>query len=194
MHLSHIEEDVLAWYPNFDRHERVGATFRPGLKVAPGTKTVRQGPADIETAADIRADYAHYRRIGHAGSIQSASRLDCEVVAPDGTVYPKGTTVPQRADFNTIDNPFAWSSTPGRDQLSDEPAPGVHFVVFNPTSDDFRRVRLAMDGILPDGTRLAFEPRTIGQGINSVFHATHRQNFLVPPRAHRSFPLAELRA
>jgi len=27
-----------------------------------------------------------------------------------------------------------------------------------------------------------------------VFHATHRQNFLVPPRTHRSFPLAERRA
>jgi hypothetical protein len=28
--------------------------------------------------------------------------------------------------------------------------------------------------------------------VNSaVLHTTHRQNFLVPPRAHRSFPLVE---
>jgi hypothetical protein len=27
-----------------------------------------------------------------------------------------------------------------------------------------------------------------------VLTTTHRQNFLVPPRRHRSFPLAELRA
>jgi hypothetical protein len=28
--------------------------------------------------------------------------------------------------------------------------------------------------------------------MNSVLRTTHRQNFLVPPRAHRAFPLAEL--
>ena len=45
----------------------------------------------------------------------------------------------------------------------------------------------------PTGVKLQFSAAgTIGQGINPVFHATHRQNFLVPPRAHRSFPLAEL--
>ena len=69
------------------------------------------------------------------------------------------------------------------------PAAGLHFVVFNPSSDDFRRNRLAMDGVLPDGTGLAFEPGARGQGFNSVLVTTHRQNFLVPPRRHRSFPL-----
>jgi hypothetical protein len=108
-------------------------------------------------------------------------------------VYRKGTAVPQRADFNTLDNPFTWSAHRVRDRMADTPVAGTHFVVFNSTADDFRRMRLAMDGILPDGTRLELAPRAIGQGINSVFHATHRQNFLVPPRAHRSFPLSELR-
>jgi hypothetical protein len=78
--------------------------------------------------------------------------------------------------------------------MSPTPHAGTHFVVFNPTADDFRRVRLAMDGILPDGVRLDFAPRSIGQGINAVVHATHRQNFLVPPRDHRAFPLSELKA
>ena len=51
-----------------------------------------------------------------------------------------------------------------------------------------------MDGSLPDGTTLAFEPRAEGQGFNSILRTTRRQNFLVPPRAHRSFPLSELRS
>jgi hypothetical protein len=68
----------------------------------------------------------------------------------------------------------------------------VHFVVFNPTSDDFHRNRLAMDGHLPDGTVLKMEQRSEGQGFNAVLQTTHRQNFLVPPRAHRALPLAEL--
>ena len=49
-----------------------------------------------------------------------------------------------------------------------------------------------MDGVLPDGTKLPVAPQSRAQGFNSVLTTTHRQNFLVPPRAHRSFPLAEL--
>ena len=79
-----------------------------------------------------------------------------------------------------------------RRQRLRRPCGGVHFVVFNPTSDDFHRVRNAMDGVLPDGTTLPFEPRAEGQGFNSILRTTRRQNFLVPPRAHRSFPLSEL--
>jgi len=141
----------------------------------------------------VRDDYKRHGRIGHAGAIQTASRLQRDITGADGTVFRKGTAVPQRADFNTLDNPFTWSAHQARDRMAETPAAGTHFVVFNPTADDFRRVRLAMDGILPNGAKLDFPPRTIGQGINPVFHATHRQNFLVPPRAHRSFPLSELR-
>ena len=193
MHLSHIYEDLEAWYLNFDHRERVDTTFRPGLDVPRDTLTVAQAPEDIQSAEAVERDYRRYRQIGHSGAIQPASRLAEGVVGPDGTVYPKGTAIPHRADFNTLDNPFFWSAQPERDSLQETPAAGVHFVVFNPTGDDFRRNRLAMDGILPDGTVLAFEPRSRGQGFNHVLVTTHRQNFLVPPRRHRSFPLAELR-
>ena len=100
--------------------------------------------------------------------------------------------MPQRADFNTLDNPFAWSADHAGDGFVETPAAGLHFVVFTPTSDDFRRVRLAMDGVLPNGTKLAFEEGTLGRGFNQVLRTTHRQNFLVPPRRARAFPLAEL--
>jgi hypothetical protein len=194
MQLSHLFENLEAWYLNFDHRERVDTTFRPGLDVPVETLTVPQGPEDVQSTADISAGYEATRRIGHSGSIQSSSRLAEDVTGPDGTVYAKGTAIPQRADFNTLDNPFFWTADRGRDGHSPEPAAGLHFVVFNPASDDFRRNRLAMDGILPDGTVLPFEPRSRGQWFNAVLQTTHRQNFLVPPREHRSFPLAELRA
>jgi hypothetical protein len=194
MHLSHLFEDLEAWYLNFDHRERVDTTFRPGLDVPVQTLTVPQGPDDVQTTAQVAADYDATRRIGHSGSIQPSSRLAEDVTGPDGVLYARGAAIPQRADFNTLDNPFFWSAHPQRDRFVPEPAAGLHFVVFNPTSDDFRRNRLAMDGILPDGTVLPFEPRSRGQGFNAVLQTTHRQNFLVPPRAHRSFPLAELRA
>jgi hypothetical protein len=68
----------------------------------------------------------------------------------------------------------------------------VHFVAFAPTTGLFNRARRAMDGALGDGSKLALDPRAQAQGFNSFIHPTHRQNFLAPPRAHRSFPLAEL--
>jgi hypothetical protein len=188
MHLSHIFEDLEAWYLNFDFQERVDTVFRPGLHVRENVQTVPQGPTAATDAVGVERDFRRLGRIGHSASIQPTSRLPADVVGPDGTVYLKGTAIPQRADFNTLDNPFFWRPA-GVDQA---PSAGVHFVVFNPTSDDFHRNRLAMDGVLPDGTRLRLAPGSRPQGINSVLHTTHRQNFLVPPREHRSFPLAEL--
>jgi hypothetical protein len=189
MHLSHIREDLEAWYLNFDFDERVTTAFRPNLSVRQGVQTVRQGPQDVSTVADVHRDFASSRRIGHSGAIQTTSRLQHDVVGTDGTVYPKGAAVPVRADFNTLDNPFAWSEVPS--EVGDTPAAGVHFAVFNPTGDDFRRNRLAMDGVLPGGSTIRFPPRDRNQGFNSILSTTHRQNFLVPPRRHRSFPLAE---
>jgi hypothetical protein len=193
MHLSHIDEDLEAWYLNFDFDERVTTVFRPGLtNVKQNAQTVAQGPKDVATKAETATQFGKTGRFGHSASIQTSSRLLQDVVGPDGTRYPKGTAIPQRADFNTLDNPFAWSATPEHDKLKSDPSAGVHFVVFNPSSDDFERNRLAMDGVLPDGTKLDVGPRSRAQGFNSVLTTTHRQNFLVPPRRHRSFPLAEL--
>ena len=112
MHLSHIHEDLEAWYLNFDFDERVATAFRPDLNVKQNTQTVRQGPKDVSTEADVHRDYKSSGQIGHSASIQTTSRLERDVVAHDGTVYPKGTAIPVRADFNTLDNPFAWSERP----------------------------------------------------------------------------------
>jgi hypothetical protein len=194
MHLSHMYEDLEAWYGRYDYDERVATAFRPGLPVRSGTLTVREHRTNAYEPDLLVSQYKHTGVIGHSAAIQTASRLAEDVRGTDGTLYKRGTAVPQRADFNTLDHPFAWSSQPVRDDMRAGPAAGVHFVTFQPTSDDFDRVRLAMDGVLPDGTKLYFEPRDRGQGFNSVLRTTHRQNFLVPPREHRSFPLVELLA
>jgi hypothetical protein len=196
MHLSHLREDIQAWYSRFTYSERADRTFQPGITLMPGTLTIT--PTDpVAGPATVERNLFAYRRagaIGHAASLHPASRLQADVVGPDGTLYKKNTAIPQRADFNTLDNPFYWTADPDRDQMRSEPAAGLHFVVFHPTSDDFHRNRLAMDGVMPDGTTIDLTPRERGQGMNSVLHTTHRQNFLVPPRRHRAFPLAELLA
>ncbi len=189
MHLSHLSEDLEAWYVNFSFTQRVDTAFRPHLGVPEGTQTVRQAPEDVANVERVLRDFRTAKTMGHSASIQTSSRLQRDHVADDGTVYPRGTAIPHRADFNTLDNPFFFPS-----EVAAQPQAGVHFVVFNPTSDDFNRNRLAMDGVLPDGSTIPFSPRQRGQGFNDVLRTTHRQNFLVPPRRHRAFPLAELRA
>jgi hypothetical protein len=193
MHLSHLYEDLEVWYGSSHR-DRVDAAFRPTLDVAPGVLTVKQGPAQVESEAGVIADYHRHRRIGHSGSLQPVTRLQHDHQGLDGVLYERGTPIPHRADFNTLDNPFSWSADPAADRMRTTAAAGLHFVVFNPSSDDFSRGRLAMDGVLTDGTVLRFGSGGHGQGFNSVLRTTHRQNFLVPPRAHRSFPLSELPA
>jgi hypothetical protein len=105
-------------------------------------------------------------------------------------LYLKGNPVPQRSDFDTLDNPFFWSARTEVDRQAPGYAAGVHFVIFTPTCDFFHRTRLAMDGRYGNASVPGREPQ--GMGINAFLHTTHRQNFLVPPRVHRSFPLAEL--
>jgi hypothetical protein len=96
-----------------------------------------------------------------------------------------------RGDFNTLDNPFYYTADPAADHYSSTPAAGLHFIEFQPTIAIFNRVRLAMDGHYPDGTVLNVPPRSNHAGINAVLFTTHRQNYMVPPRRHRCFPLAE---
>ena len=192
MHLSHIFEDLEAWFLNFDFAERVTTMIRPETSVPEGTQTIAQTEEDAADSEAVKSDARRHGAFGHSASIQSASRLQDAIVGNDETPYPKGTAIPQRADFDTLDNPFFWSARPDVDRLSNEPAAGVHFVVFNPTSDDFHRNRLAMDGVLPDGTKLEIDPRGRGAGFNAVLRASHRQNYLVPPLRHRAFPLSEL--
>jgi hypothetical protein len=197
MHLSHLFEDLKAWYEgngqiSFASYaDRVRASFRPGLAVPPGTQTVPEGPAQTVNAAAMVKDLKTYGVVGHSSAIQPATRLPQDVIDNYDNLYRAGTAIPQRADFNTLDNPFFYSANPQQDHYSSQPAAGLHFVVFAPTSDAFHRGRLAMDGRYADGTTLKLHPRAVGMGFNAVLTTTHRQNFLVPPRAHRSFPLAE---
>jgi hypothetical protein len=182
--LSHLYENVARWYTSH-YSDRLQIAFRPSLAgVKAGTLTVPQGPSDIESEADVLNDIGSYGMAGHAGSLQPVSRLQESVNG-----YAAGSAIPVRADFNTVDNPFFYTSNPVRDQWSPTPAAGVHFLSYVPTSHYFQRLRAAMDGGLnaADGASASYEAFVNTAGIET----SHRQNFLVPPRAHRALPLAE---
>ena len=196
MHVSHLFEDIDLWYRQSSFTNRVWLATdlsRAANNVPDGTVTLPEGPADVQTEELVArfAPDATSGLVGHSGSMQPVNRLQADLRDNYGVVRKQGTAILQRIDFNTLDNPFFWSSR-AADRRSSSPAAGLHFVAFGPTSDMFHRLRLAMDGRYADGLTLPVPPRSERLGMNGVIRTTHRQNFLVPPRRHRSFPLAEL--
>ena len=189
MHLSHLYLDLAGWYNLKDRN-RVHQAFDTSLKVPTPTQVVAEGPAQTKTQTQVNDDLQANGAVGHSESLQPATRLGSALTDNYGNSYIAGTSIPQRSDFDSLDNPFFYTADPAGDGYSNTPAASLHFVVFTPTSDSFHRARKAMDGQYPNGTSLNLNVRTQA-GFNQFLHTTHRQNFLVPPRAHRSFPLAE---
>ena len=158
LHLSHITEDLEAWYLDFAHDERVATAFRPGLERA-GRRADRPAGAGATSPARARcsADYRRDEQIGHS-AVAPDRRRACRrtTVGADGTRLPAGHGDPAPRRLQHARQPVLLERRPERDGDADDgPAAGVHFVVFNPSSDDFDRNRLAMDGVLPDGTKLA---------------------------------------
>ena len=191
MHLSHLFEDLEDWYSG-DFVFRAWAAFRPGINPFEGTRTVPEDVSVLQTQKDVIDGFVDHGIVGHSASLQPLSRLSAATVDNYGERYEAGTALVQRADFNTLENPFGWTIDKRADRWSAKPAAGLHFVSFTATASIFERVRQAMDGHYPDGKGTGLPPRDVELGLNSILRTTHRQNFLVPPRAHRSFPLAEL--
>jgi hypothetical protein len=67
--------------------------------------------------------------------------------------------------------------------------PKLQFTIFVPTAEFFRGMRVnqaSLDLVEKYGVK------PVANGIERFITATRRQNFLVPPRRHRAFPLVEL--
>jgi hypothetical protein len=191
MHLSHLFEDLATWYEQgFPQYgQRANAMLYPGQSPTPAPGTLALQPPG-QSEAQVAQGVQKYHSYGHTGSLSVVDSTASQITSNYGEVYPAGTTIPLRGDFNTLDNPFYYTSDTRADHYSKKPAAGLHFLGFLPTTALFNLVRLSMDGYFP-GVTLPVAPHSSHAGINSVLNTTHRQNYLVPPRRHRSFPLAE---
>jgi hypothetical protein len=190
MHLSHLYLDLDDWYGSARTYaQRVQQMFSPraAANAPAGALTIPNGPKDVATLDEVKADDAN-QLSGHNSLLQQATRLGSDTVDNYGRLRTKGTAIPIREDFNTLDDPFAW--LPGDTVLRAGTRPGLHFVAFVPSHLAFHKARMAMDGHLPTGDVLTMSGRSAG--INSIITTTHRQNYVIPPRKNRSFPLAEL--
>jgi len=127
-----------------------------------------KGVDDAEAGAGGIGSPEAQHRLGHLAALQRSSR------AADGTPIHIRMDGP---GFDHLDVPD------GSNQ------PKLQFSIFVPTARvfaDMRRNQASLD--LAGRYRVADDD----QGLERFLTATRRQNFLVPPRRHRAFPLVEL--
>jgi hypothetical protein len=166
-----------------------------------GTNAAQLGAIDANGAAtqqinnDLNKTFNGQQRIGHEVALQRSSR------AADGTPLHIRMDGP---GLDGMDVP-AFDTFPGQPSISTHFGAGtaqfkLQFLVFVPTAEFFRVMRVnagAQDLMAkfgqpndPNGTSGGVQ--FADNGLERFLTATRRQNFLTPPRRHRSFPLLEL--
>jgi hypothetical protein len=126
-----------------------------------------KGARDAELGARGAGTPQGQHRLGHLAALQRSSR------AADGTPIHIRMDGP---GYDALDVPD------GSNQ------PKLQFSIFVPTAEFFARMRANQASL--DLAR-AHNVADDDQGLERFLNATRRQNFLVPPRRHRAFPLVE---
>jgi hypothetical protein len=197
-HLSHVILDLEAYYARAGEAgaaedetylERVQYMFRsnPPPSLGNGSDPFLNGggPAilpNVFKGIDDAAQNAqgidtlnNAHRIGHTSALQRFTRAD------------DGTPLHIRMDGPGLDNMDIPSTlvVPG----TSGSVPKLQFTAFIPTADFFVTIR--SDQAAQD-LQAAFAVNPLDNGLERFLTATRRQNFLVPPRRNRAFPLLEL--
>jgi hypothetical protein len=189
-HLSYVIQDLAAFYARAGEAgsdedetflERVQYMFRSNPPPSFGNTdqfTDGGGPAflpnlfkgtgDALANASGQGTLENEHRIGHLSALQRSSR------AADSTPIHIRMDGP---GFDSMDVPN------GTQQ------PKLQFTVFVPTADFFANMR-RNQASLDLQQQFAVDPDD--NGLERFITATRRQNFLIPPRRHRSLPLLEL--
>jgi hypothetical protein len=120
-----------------------------------------------QTAQGIGTNNAEHR-MGHLSCLQRSSRAG------------DGTPIHIRMDGPGLDS----MDVPGG-----VPLPKLQFTIFVPSADFFTTMRVNQSS-LDLQQKYGVDPSD--NGLERFLTATRRQNFLIPPRRHRGFPLVEL--
>ena len=119
-------------------------------------------------------------RIGHESALQRSSR------AADGTPIHIRVDGP---GLSSLDVP-AFQDFPGGNNIAaGSVQPKLEFSIFMPTAESFRLMRVNSAAQDLQVAHPALDPDD--NGLERFITATRRQNFLIPPRNVRAFPLVE---
>ncbi len=176
-HLSHVIEDLEQFYLGSRQTylERVQLMFRSNPPPSHGFKdqfTAGGGPACLDNhfkgTLDARDNAQGMHRMGHLCALQRSSRS------------AGGTAMHIRMDGPGLDD---------MDVFNRNNAPKLQFTIFVPTAEFFRTMRTNQASL---DLAEQHDIKPVHNGLERFITATRRQNFLVPPRRHRAFPLTEL--
>jgi hypothetical protein len=153
-----------------------------------GTNAALLGARDphgkfIPGNARLGATFTGESRIGHEAALQQVSRAADSTplhIRADGPGFDS-MDVPA---FRTFPAPKGHQVPAGSNQFK------LQFFMYLPTADLFARMRSAQAAQQFQKDFMAGS--TDDNGLERFITATRRQNFLVPPRRHRAFPLLEL--
>jgi hypothetical protein len=187
-HLSHVIEDLAQFYQEPTATdtgepftERVQYMFRSNPIPSAGNtdqfndgggpayfNNVFQGTNDASNNAQGINTFQGEHRLGHLSCLQRSSRA--------------ADTTPMhiRMDGPGLDN---------MDVPNGSVQPKLQFTIFVPTADFFRTMRINQASL---DLQEEFDVAASDNGLERFLTATRRQNFLIPPRRHRAFPLVEL--
>lgn len=197
-HLSHVIMDLEAFYARAGEAgaieaetylERVQYMFRsnPPPSLGNGSDPFLNGggpaflPNEFKGTGDAAANAQgvdtlnNEHRLGHLTALQRSSR------ATDGTPLHIRMDGP---GFDTMDIPPTLV-VPGNNGN----VPKLQFTIFVPTANFFATMRTRQASLDLAAANLV---APTDNGIERFLTATRRQNFLVPPRRNRAFPLLEL--
>jgi hypothetical protein len=182
-HLSHVIQDLEQFYERpgetYERREAEMFSADPLPRSAdqdPYTngggpsvvENVFAGAQQAEREAEGAKNFDGQPHISHTSALQRTSRAQ------------NRTPMHIRADgpgYDALDVPDGSSQ------------PKLHFSIFVPTAQFFATMRRSQASL--DLAQRYSVPQS-NLGLERFLTATRRQNFLVPPRRHRSFPLVEL--
>lgn len=160
MQVSTPDLQLETWFEQDSHFQRVAKTFSPEHARQSLVENVGESlGASSGVAGEIADRTVEDAKDGMVGHAQKAARARDD----------DGTPPLLRWDFNTVDGD----------------RPGLHFVSYQRSIDDFVRVRKAMTGA--DITDESVGQR-LNNGILQYVFVRRRGNFLVPPRSARALP------
>ncbi|HEY3606699.1 MAG TPA: hypothetical protein VGL06_04330 [Pseudonocardiaceae bacterium] len=118
-------------------------------------------------------------RIGHEQGLQRSSR------AADGTPLHIRVDGP---GLSGMDVPAFQTFPGGTNVPAGSMQPKLEFAAYFPTAEFFRQMRV---NVAAQDLQVQFNVDPDDNGLERFITATRRQNFLIPPRQNRSFPLTE---
>jgi len=214
-HLSHVIQDLAQFYKSPDEpfSERVQYMFRSDPIPALGNAdqfTNGGGPAFLANDASV---FLHYQSLGiteASATAASPNTVNDPQPASNPTQSDVGQRLPRMGHLSALQQSSrASDGTPihirmdgpgfsSGDVPDGSTQPKLQFTIFVPTADFFATMRANQaalqfqaaeqgKGGSPTGTVDADD-----NGLERFLTATRRQNFLIPPRRHRAFPLVEL--